>query len=410
MDEDRALLKLARDLRDRAQRAAAEVKSQGATAKDRSYAHNSETYNRILFQVRQKYPRAGLLAALPGRIEPIEEWHKGPAGFLSEEEIAKHTEVADLSRRLVIALEAITGVYPEGTEPPEEEIVPSIFLSHSARDKFFVRKLAERLKSYGVKVWLDEAEINVGDSLTEKIGEAIEETDFVGVVLSHNSVNSEWVQRELQVAIQKELAKRKVVVLPLLLEPVELPSFLKDKLYADFTTPEKFDETFLRLLKSVGIPVEEKEPPLEREEVLEVPPVPIAATPRLAEFEDIRIVGLDDRRSHKPDPSKLLFNMYLTLSAVPPEEWQRIFEAERRFPRHTMWRGAWIEGQSIVIHCVPEEIDKYHLQDLKEDVRNSNSKYRQYLMEEAQAEARKTQKEQAERDQLAALKRRLRFD
>lgn len=67
----------------------------------------------------------------------------------------------------------------------------SIFLSHSSKDKFFVRTLAEHLNRYGINVWLDEAEINIGDSLTEKIGKAIESTDYVGVVLSHNSINSE---------------------------------------------------------------------------------------------------------------------------------------------------------------------------------------------------------------------------
>src|SRR5262245_26921314 len=114
----------------------------------------------------------------------------------------------------------------------------SIFLSHSWKDKNFVKRLAKALDSYGIRVWLDEAEINIGDSLIQKIGEAINETDFVGVVLSGNSINSEWVQRELNLAINKEFNIRKVVVLPILLEAVEIPPFLRDKLYADFTSCE----------------------------------------------------------------------------------------------------------------------------------------------------------------------------
>jgi hypothetical protein len=43
------------------------------------------------------------------------------------------------------------------------------------------------------------------------------------------------------------------VVLPLLLEPVEMPQFLRDKLYADFTKPEKYLETFHKLLAALGI-------------------------------------------------------------------------------------------------------------------------------------------------------------
>jgi len=58
--------------------------------------------------------------------------------------------------------------------------MPSIFMPHSSKDKFFVRQLASRLKMKGVQVWIDEAEINVGESLLEKIGDAIRDTDYFG--------------------------------------------------------------------------------------------------------------------------------------------------------------------------------------------------------------------------------------
>lgn len=284
---------------------------------------------------------------------------------------------------------------------------PSIFLSHSSRDKFFVRELAERLQQHGIGVWLDEAEINVGDSLTEKIGEAIDDTDYVGVVLSHNSVSSEWVQRELQIATQKELHRRQVVILPILLEPVEVPAFLRDKRYADFTTPERFESSFTELLKAVGVEGKSKEVPQISQPAVETVRrlSPVERQP--ADFEDLQIVGLDEERSYKPDPSKLLFNLYLRLSNTPPPEWQQIFEAERRFPRHTMWRRAWVDGSYIVIHCVPDELEKYHLADLREDVNRANHKYRQYLTELLSQEARRIGDERKEREQLSQLKQRL---
>lgn len=63
----------------------------------------------------------------------------------------------------------------------------SIFLSHSSNDKPFVRKLAADLRRAGFYVWVDEAEIKVGDSLIEKIEDGIDNTDFLGVVISQNS-------------------------------------------------------------------------------------------------------------------------------------------------------------------------------------------------------------------------------
>ena len=41
----------------------------------------------------------------------------------------------------------------------------SAFLSHNSNDKPFVRRLASELRAAGVKVWVDEAELRVGDSL-----------------------------------------------------------------------------------------------------------------------------------------------------------------------------------------------------------------------------------------------------
>jgi hypothetical protein len=291
----------------------------------------------------------------------------------------------------------------------ELDKMPSIFLSHNAKDKFFVRELANRLSRLGVKVWIDEAEIKIGDSLTEKIGSAIEKTDFVGVVLSRNSINSQWVQKELQIALQEEFRKKKVVVLPLLLEPVELPPFLRDKLYADFTSPKKYNQSFPKLLEALKIP-KEKSDALIAETKIEKPEVKVSkAEETLSNFIDVKIMDLDLKRSYKPDESKFLYNMYLKLSTRPSDDWAQIFNAERRFPRHTTWRDAWIEKEFIIIHCVPEELEKIHLGDLKEDVLNANTKYRQYLFEQAQREAKEIDHEKTEIEKLQNLKKRLDF-
>jgi hypothetical protein len=128
----------------------------------------------------------------------------------------------------------------------------SIFLSHTHADKQFARKLAKDLRKSGHAVWLDEAEINVGDSLIEKIREALDQVDYVAAILSPDSVKSKWVTRELDIASNREIDEKRVVVLPLLIKKVELPGFLKGKLYGDFTDPDRYDEKFSLLLRSLG--------------------------------------------------------------------------------------------------------------------------------------------------------------
>lgn len=118
----------------------------------------------------------------------------------------------------------------------------SIFLSHNSKDKSFVRILATDLRRNGYYVWVDEAEIKLGDSLIDKIREGIDKVQYVGVILSKNSIESEWVRREVDIAMNQEIAGKKVKVLPLMLEDVEPPGFLAGKLYADFTSEENYKQ------------------------------------------------------------------------------------------------------------------------------------------------------------------------
>jgi hypothetical protein len=130
--------------------------------------------------------------------------------------------------------------------------VTSIFLIHSSEDKIFARKLAKALRAQGIKVWLDEDFVRVGDSLPDTLAEAIDGSDFVGVILSRKSVESSWVKKELSLSIAKEVEEDKAVVFPLLLEECTIPVTLKDKLFADFSDDE-FDEPLSKLLFALGV-------------------------------------------------------------------------------------------------------------------------------------------------------------
>lgn len=128
----------------------------------------------------------------------------------------------------------------------------SVFLSHSHADKAFARKLAADLRKAGHAVWIDEAEINIGDSLIEKIREGLDQVDFVAAIISSASVTSKWVTKELDIASNHEIDEGRVVVLPLVLESVEIPGFLKGKFYGDFSDLSRYNETFDLLLRKLG--------------------------------------------------------------------------------------------------------------------------------------------------------------
>lgn len=125
-----------------------------------------------------------------------------------------------------------------------------IFLSHNSKDKQFVLKLAKSLKDEGLTPWYDEWELKVGDSLHSKISEGISESGWLAVILSKNSVKSDWVTHELNAALAIELKAKEVFVLPILIEDCELPIFLADKVFADFRT--NFEKGMRDLLKTIN--------------------------------------------------------------------------------------------------------------------------------------------------------------
>ena len=123
-----------------------------------------------------------------------------------------------------------------GTIAVVKPVPPSIFISYSHEDQAFARRLTADLEKAGARVWLDERQLQVGDSLIEAIRLGIDETDYFAAILSPAAVKSSWVRKELDVAMNHEIDGKQVKVLPLLYKECDLPGFLKGKLYADFAS------------------------------------------------------------------------------------------------------------------------------------------------------------------------------
>jgi hypothetical protein len=128
-----------------------------------------------------------------------------------------------------------------------------VFLSHNHADKDFVRLIGLRMQRLGVNVWLDEAEINPGDSLIEKISQGIESCEYVVAFISKNSIDSPWVKKELSIALTREIKGKLYKVIPVLLDYVDIPVWLEDKLYVDFIDKKDITNGFGKLLKALRV-------------------------------------------------------------------------------------------------------------------------------------------------------------
>jgi hypothetical protein len=126
---------------------------------------------------------------------------------------------------------------------------PRAFLSYSHDDRDIATQIAEGLQASGVEVWFDKWEILPGDSLIKKIfKEGLAGADAFIILLSQHSVQSRWVQEELDVALIKRI-EGVTRVIPVIIGNVQVPLPLRAVQWIDMS--EDFDAALRRLQMAV---------------------------------------------------------------------------------------------------------------------------------------------------------------
>jgi len=119
-----------------------------------------------------------------------------------------------------------------------------VFLSHNAGDKPRVRKLAERLRDAGLRVWLDDWVIRPGDDIYLAIERGLEAARVQVLCLSPEALGSAWVTLERSTVLFRDPANAGRRFVPLLLADCTLPDTLRRYKYVDLRheTQAAFDE------------------------------------------------------------------------------------------------------------------------------------------------------------------------
>ena len=129
---------------------------------------------------------------------------------------------------------------------------PIVFLSHSHRDKRVARRLVRRFTAYGIKIWIDESDLQFGASLTEDIRQHIETADVLLVIASQTSAESEWVGLEVDYAREHHKT-----IIPFFVAPLSEHARFRNYLGVDATAPQAFadvvEQLMLSLFRSAGL-------------------------------------------------------------------------------------------------------------------------------------------------------------
>lgn len=81
--------------------------------------------------------------------------------------------------------------------PPKE-----VLLSHSSENEVITRRLAETLRNHGVPVWYSATNIRGAQQWHDEIGRALKRCDWFIILLSNDSIVSQWVKMELAYALR----------------------------------------------------------------------------------------------------------------------------------------------------------------------------------------------------------------
>lgn len=137
----------------------------------------------------------------------------------------------------------------------EHPMKHKVFISYSHADGDFAFRLAQDLRRNNVDVAMDEREVHVGDSIVDRLGALIDQSEFVCIVISKAALASEWVKKELEIALHNQLTGRGTKVLPVLIENCPLPPELRAIRQADFTAhkdTELYVQRFQDLLRAIN--------------------------------------------------------------------------------------------------------------------------------------------------------------
>jgi hypothetical protein len=97
----------------------------------------------------------------------------------------------------------------------------SLFISYSTKDQEFAERIHADLQDKGIRCWFAPHKLQGGKKTYRQIDDAIRMYDKLLLILSPDSMESEWVRTEIAIARKREVEQKKEVLFPIGLCPFE---------------------------------------------------------------------------------------------------------------------------------------------------------------------------------------------
>ena|SRR6266851_5512667 len=94
----------------------------------------------------------------------------------------------------------------------------SCFISYSAQDDVIARRLYLDLQKYNVRVFFAPKDLKIGAKIRDGLESAIHARDKLLLILSRHSIASQWVEYEVEAALDREKSEGESVLFPITID------------------------------------------------------------------------------------------------------------------------------------------------------------------------------------------------
>lgn len=182
---------------------------------------------------------------------------------------AKPTTVAFPGKTTASALfPGTTPIHQQSQKQPleQEGTLPSAryhscFLSYAHQDEPLAQRLYSDLQTQGVQCWSAAHNMKIGAKIRPTIDEAIQRQEKILILLSQHSINSAWVEDEVEAAFEYEQREQREMLFPVRLDNavMETSQAWAAKLrrtrhigdFTNWTEPGAYQRAFERLLRDL---------------------------------------------------------------------------------------------------------------------------------------------------------------
>ncbi|MFT4101244.1 MAG: TIR domain-containing protein [Burkholderiaceae bacterium] len=127
-----------------------------------------------------------------------------------------------------------------------------VFVSYRSTDRAWALSLVARLEGAGLRVFIDQRELQVGEYLAGQLQSALQRSRAAVLLVSRGWIESPWCQQEANILVKRAVEDGRFRLLPLRLDDSVMPPLLDSRVWLDFNGTKRAEgELVQRLLNSL---------------------------------------------------------------------------------------------------------------------------------------------------------------